>query len=206
MLFTLEPLFFAMRYKTMNFLKVLIPIFSILIISSLTTGCGPAHDIENEKLDSLDMKLEQSKENLNLDIKLIKLRKEEIAANREFILKNKKDTFTYDLGAQLDRYKALMKTYKQHIESYEHFIDELPQLEKQVKDLRRSLNRDEFTKDEFKKYYYIEENDVNALYEGSTKIKKALYELEPEYMRLSKYFDKEVAHVQSQIDTSAVAK
>lgn len=190
----------------MNFLKVLIPIFSILIISSLTTGCGPAHDIENEKLDSLDMKLEQSKENLNLDIKLIKLRKEEIAANREFILKNKKDTFTYDLGAQLDRYKALMKTYKQHIESYEHFIAELPQLEKQVKDLRRSLNRDEFTKDEFKKYYYIEENDVNALYEGSTKIKKALYELEPEYMRLSKYFDKEVAHVQSQIDTSAVAK
>lgn len=184
----------------MNFLKALILLINILIISIITSSCGPTHKVETQKLDSLEMQLAQSEDNLNIEIELIQNRITEIALNRKYVMQNRKDTFTYELGVNLDRYKALMRIYQDNVDSYLHFNNELPALRKQVETLRNSLKRNEFSKEEFKKYYYQEAADIQALFEGSEKIKRSLYEMEPEYIRLSEYFDKEKASIKAQED------
>lgn len=179
----------------MNFLKALIPFISILVISNLITGCGPKHSAENSVLDSLEIKLAESEKQLNLEIDLIRNRVTEIAMNRKFVMQNRKDTFTYELGLNLDRYKALMRIYEDNIKAYDHYSSELPELKKQVETLRNSLNRNELEKEEFKKYYRQEKTDITALLEGSQKVRSSLYEMEPEYIRLSEFFDKEIARI-----------
>jgi predicted RNase H-like nuclease len=61
-----------------------------------------------------------------------------------------------------------------------------------VKDLRHDLHKKGMSREQFKKYYYTELKDVDALLEGSEQLKKELYELEPEYMRLSKFAEQQI--------------
>lgn len=166
---------------------ITLALFSIISFSN--TSCSDSHAIENAKLDTLEMHLAVAKENLNIDIKLIKERATEIETNRNTFLINYKDTFSSELGSQLDKYKAIMKIYNNVIKEYNKWSTEYDALSEQITNLRYSVNKGELNREEFKSFFYKEEADILALRDGSAGIKKTLYELEPEYIRLSEYVD-----------------
>ncbi len=173
-------------------MKNFVSIFSLILFSiviSTNTSCSDRYAIENAKLDTLELHLEAAEKFLNIDIALIKARVNEIEINRTFIRNEYKDTFSMELGSNLDRYKALMRIYESNIEQYNKWTSEYDELSEQVANLRKALKRDELEREQFKQYYYTEEKDIIALREGSKMLQKSMYEMEPEYNRLTAYFD-----------------
>ncbi|MFY0644523.1 MAG: hypothetical protein JXR19_08655 [Bacteroidia bacterium] len=164
-------------------------IFISLTTSLLTTSCQEKFPMENEKLDSMELLLDQSKEYLNIDIELISARSLELGEQRNFIDQNYKDTFTMNFGRQLDMHRTVFKSYNRAIQEHKKWNAELEALSKQIETLRYSLNQGEMSSTEFRNFYNNERLDILALHAGSEQLKTGLYELEPLYQRSVEYFD-----------------
>ena len=78
-----------------------------------------------------------------------------------------------------------MRSVRKHEES----MKEQESLTQQLSNLLKSVRSGEISKDEFKVYYRTEKLDVDKLRQKSKEISKSLYEIEPEYIRLTAYFE-----------------
>ena len=97
----------------------IILIFFALIPSIFTTSCQEKHQVENDKLDSMELLLQETEEFLKLDLELFSARIVELGSQRNYIDQNYKDTFTLEFGRQLDVHRTVFKTYERAIADHQ---------------------------------------------------------------------------------------
>ncbi len=141
---------------------------------------------ELKHLGELQTRLEANRSNFDLDIPLFKTRTVYVQNTLRSFTNDYKDTMSIELGNALSRYKAIKKIYDRHTSNYEQNQKEQADLEKQLNDLEADLNSGKLSREEFKAYYNIEKIDIEALIKSSSATRKILYEVEPDYMRITK--------------------
>ena len=149
-------------------------------------ACTPPHSVEMEHIDALRVDLAENATTLHLDISIFESRVKEINGELDTLAKHYTDTITLDLGRELDKYKALRKIYDKQISTYHFCVKEQMELETQLAHLETDLVNGNMGKQEFKNHLRTERSDIEALLSKSQDVKNRLYEVEPEYLRLSK--------------------
>ena len=171
-----------------------------MISTSLLTSCQPARELELSKVDSLGQLLEESKTNLMIDVDLLEARAAEITNQREFIIQNYTDTFPYELGVQLDKYKSIRKTYDRAIDEKTTLDKEHSELSDQITDLKGYITSRDYVKDSFKVYLNTERNDVIALHQNADRLQRELYTIETEYQRVRDYIEEVIQFLENKED------
>lgn len=157
----------------------------LLVFSQCTT-----YDREAIKaIKTLEVKLEDNSKNLRLDIDLITNRIENIERTLKRYKNRYKETFTERLGTQLSQFKIHKKIYTKQIAEYEFCVREQVALKEQLDNLRKDVISNKLNHEQFKAYFKVEKEDVQHLINRSKNIKKTLYEIEPDYLKLNKALD-----------------
>lgn len=188
--FTLFVLLFAKMFKYNSYsLKIsttLVVAYSLLITLS---SCGGKFSEEIKHVEELQAQLEANKENLNLDAPLFRLRAGHVETTLRTFRNDYKESMSKELGDNLSKYKNYKKIYMRSVRKHEESMKEQESLTQQLSNLLKSVRSGEISKDEFKVYYRTEKLDVDKLRQKSKEISKSLYEIEPEYIRLTAYFE-----------------
>ena len=159
---------------------------SVFIILFLTiAGCSDLK-IEEDKISELKLELLENKESLNIDVNLFNSRIDEMDEMLRKFRNHYKKEIDKELGDQLSKFKVIWKIYKRKIGEYGAQIKEQEALATQINNLETDTKNGSINKDEFKKFFKQENDDVQKLRIKSREINKTLYELEPEFTRLYK--------------------
>jgi hypothetical protein len=167
--------------------------YSLLIILS---SCGRIFSEEIKYVEKLQAQLNANKVNLNLDAPLFKLRADHIETTLRVFRNDYKKMMSKELGDNLSKYKNYQKIYRRSIRKHEESMKEQKSLTEQLDNLHKGVTAGEITKEEFKVYYRTEKIDVEKQLQRSKEISKSLYEIEPEYTRLTTYFEPLLAKLQ----------
>lgn len=160
-------------------------LITILVLGTiLLSSCGEEHKAEIQEVEKLQHELAMNADVLRIDIAIFEERVEQMEQNRKRLEQFYTDTVSLEEAQDFDKYKAIWKIYRGQIQSYDHCVAEQMELESQLANLRKDLENDLMGKQEFKQHLHSEREDVVALVEKSKDVKKRLYEVEPEYIRL----------------------
>ncbi|MBR9917107.1 hypothetical protein GYB29_05360 [bacterium] len=176
--------------------QTLILLTALLSVSSITSSCNPKYELELSKLDTLELHLAAAEEYLKVDPELIAARIEEIEANIRTIRNKLNDTVDLEFGNNMSKYKTILKIYRKNQTAYAQWSKEHEELKTQVENLRKDLEAGKLSREEFKEYYFQEKEDIIALREGAKSVQKSLYEIEPDYMRLSEFAEETIAELE----------
>lgn len=157
-----------------------------MLLSISIYSCSNKYEQELLHIEALTEKLETSKGNFDLDIPLFESRISYIKSTLRFFRNDYKDTISLELGNNLSRYKAISKIYLKKTGEFRSNEKDQNELELQLSNLKADLLNGKLTKDEFKNYYQTEKADIEKLINSSLSVKKNLYEVEPEYSRITK--------------------
>ena len=167
-------------YKSKSIL--ILSIFGLLTLSN----CRSLNNEKIKAIQELQDTLILNQENLSIDITLFKYRIEAIEQTIRNYRINYKGTINQDLGLQLSRFKVLKKIYSKQIGEYDFCYKEQKELTTQMRNLLSDVESNSLSKNEFKQYFAKEKKDIYELVKRSERIKKSLYEIEPEYIKLEK--------------------
>lgn len=159
-------------------------------------SCSGRFAKELKLVNQLEQQLDSNQQNLNLDAPLFQIRAEHIESTLRTFTNDYKEEMTKELGDNLSKYKNFQKIYKRQTNTYYDCVKEQEALRKQLENLTKDLENGKWSKEEFKTYYSTEKTDVNLLISKSKEIGKNLYEIEPEYTRLTAYFEPILAEMQ----------
>jgi len=179
--------------------SLLVLVLACSLIINLAS-CANSYSEELKHVEELQEVLEANKANLKLDAPLFKLRVEHIESTLRTFTNDYKETMSKELGDNLSKYKNCKKIYARSIKNYDESVKEQEALEVQLSKLKAGLKAGEMSKDEFKTYYRTEKTDVEQLISKSKEVSKRVYEIEPEYTRLTEYFQPIVAKIELQED------
>ncbi len=141
---------------------------------------------ELQHIETLENTLIGNKENLNIDIGLFEARRTFMEEVLKAFVNDYKQSISLELGNQLSRFKALKKLYAKHIDVFHTNAKEQEELKAQLDNLRADVKNNAISREEFKGFLSTERRDIEALVASSKQVKKTLYEVEPEYSRISK--------------------
>ncbi len=161
-------------------------LFVIALAATLFHSCGRQNSVEVVEIEKLQTALGANATTLQIDISIFEDRVNAINQDLTFFRKNYTDTLTLELGMQIDKYKALRKIYEGQMKSYKFCVKEQLELETQLSNLKEDFVNGAIGKQEFKTHFSKEKEDVLALIDKSKDVKKRLYEVEPEFIRLTK--------------------
>jgi len=161
---------------------IILSFIGLLTLSYCSSFSNQKLEIINELKDTLI----SNQENLAIDIALFKYRIEEIEQTLRNYQNDYKDTINQDLGLKLSRYKVLKKIYNKQVNEYDFCTQEQKELVQQLENLYIDVKANRLNKDAFKGFFAKEKIDTYNLIERSKGIKKSLYEIEPEYIKLQK--------------------
>lgn len=150
------------------------------------SNCSSLNDEKLKAIYELQDTLESNQENITIDISLFKYRIEVIEHTLRDYSNDYTGTINQDLGLKLSRFKVLKKIYSKQIGEYDFCSKEQKELTKQLTNLLSDVESNKMRKEDFKKYFAQEKKDTYELISRSLKIKKSLYEIEPEYIKLEK--------------------
>jgi hypothetical protein len=167
-----------------NKVTMLLSVFTLFINMS---GCSRLHQEELKHLTGLQDSLKQNQENLSLDISIFSYRAKYIDSVLLVFQNHYTDTIGFEMGNNLSRYKSIRKVYKHNMGQFNSNLKEQKALEKQLSNLGQDLEAGKLSKQEFKNYYASEKLDVDKLVTSSRLVKKTVYEVEPDYIRITKY-------------------
>ena len=142
------------------------------------------HSEELEKIVELESLLAENEENLKVDDMLFNARIAEMEEMLRAFKHHYKDTMTEELGNQLSKFHVLRKIYTKKLADYGVQQKEQAALMNQVVNLKNDVTSGALSKEEVKQYLRQESDDIAKLTIKSKEIKKTLYEIEPEYIRL----------------------
>ena len=148
--------------------------------------CSSYNNQKLEVINKLQDTLRLNQENLAIDIAIFKYRIEEIEKTLRNYHNEYKDTINQDLGLKLSRYKVLKKIYNKQVGEYDFCTQEQKELIQQLENLYIDVKAKRLDKEAFKSYFAQEKYDTHELIKRSKGIKKSLYEIEPEYIKLEK--------------------
>jgi len=177
----------------MRTLKIQVILILLLIAGGMAiNGCQKKHKVELASIDSLLAKNKRTMEYLKIDLITINERKIELTAQIAVLDKFKPDTAGMDFSMNLIKYKAILKIYTRFIENYDRIFNIVRENEKQLSTLKNSVIDEKITGSDFKlalakEKLNVEQNLINAQTFGNK-----INNLEPDYQRLSAYFDPQV--------------
>ena len=183
--FTLFVFFFARMYKSKpNPSKLLYNLSFILFSLMLFASCGVDHKTEVEAIEKLEVSLEGNLKNLEIDDALFSTRIEYIEGVLRYFSNDYSTEISLELGNNLDKLKTLKKIYTKQTNEHASNLKEQGELGTQLTTLKTDISNGAMSKEEFKSYYTTEKIDTEVLLNSSVAVKKALYEVEPEYSRI----------------------
>ena len=183
--FTLFVFFFARMYKSKpNPSKLLYNLSFILFSLMLFASCGVDHKTEVEAIEKLEVSLEGNLKNLEIDDALFSTRIEYIEGVLRYFSNDYSTEISLELGNNLDKLKTLKKIYTKQLNEHASNLKEQGELGTQLTTLKTDISNGAMSKEEFKSYYTTEKIDTEVLLNSSVAVKKALYEVEPEYSRI----------------------
>jgi 23S rRNA A2030 N6-methylase RlmJ len=178
---------------------VLITFFSSL--TATISSCNSVDDRYFLMLDSLDYRISETYEILEVDPGTIESRNTLVQDHLRLIKMFLRDSITAEFGMQLTKYKGLGKVYKRFLSQYSDCKLELEMLDSQAADLRQAVYAKELTKEQFKVYYAKEKDDGINNYNRAQKLIKPIYSVEPDYQRISRIVDEKLIRM-SETDTT----
>lgn len=150
----------------------------------LFASCGVDHKTEVEAIEKLEVSLEGNLKNLEIDDALFSTRIEYIEGVLRYFSNDYSTETSLELGNNLDKLKTLKKIYAKRLNEHASNLKEQEELGIQLNTLKTDISNGAMSKEEFKSYYTTEKIDTEVLVNSSVAVKKALYEVEPEYSRI----------------------
>lgn len=160
---------------------------SVFALFLTMSSCSRLHREELKHLTDLQDSLSLNQENLSIDITIFSYRAKYIDSVLLVFHNNYTDTVGFEMGNNLSRYKSIRKVYKHNTGEFNSHLKEQVALGNQLSNLKQDLNAGKLSKQEFKNYFATEKLDVEKLLTSSRLVNKTLYEVEPDYIRITKY-------------------
>ncbi|NUM31979.1 MAG: hypothetical protein HUU47_06610 [Bacteroidetes bacterium] len=167
-------------------------IWAFIILISITSGCKNKYQVEISMIDSLISKNKKASDYINIDLITINQRRIEIKAQLAVLENFKPDSSVVEFESNLIKYKAIYKAYRKFIENFDLVHSKVKLNEKQLAALKNSLVDEKITAEEFKNILEVETYNVNDNLSNAEVLGNTIFKLEPDYQRLSKYFDQVV--------------
>jgi len=169
-----------------NFLLIIGAIFF------LSVGCNQGNNFELKKelafLDSLDMRLANVKQTLNIDVEEINERIEEMSMDIGE-MKFTEKIISLEIAQMMDKYVAIHKNYKSFYERFKKAKTEYDAIAIQVATLRNSVIKKEYSKKKFKEFYAQEDKALTQLEEYVEEEIQPVLDFEFDYRRIQKEID-----------------
>ncbi|MCB9251416.1 MAG: hypothetical protein H6605_03060 [Flavobacteriales bacterium] len=173
-----------MRIEKTFKLQFLAPIIFFISLSS----CKQKYEVESQAIDSLIAKNHQAREYLQIDLKTIHSRTLEMKEQIELMNRNGIDSSNETLMLNFEKYKGIYKIYTNFINNYDHIFDKVRHIDKQLAALKNSLQDDKINAKEYKMAMEKETENVNMNLADSKVFGLKIFNLEPDYQRLSNFF------------------
>ncbi|MEY2923481.1 MAG: hypothetical protein RLZZ337_21 [Bacteroidota bacterium] len=164
-----------------------INVLSIFVIIASLFACSSGNPTFISNVEQLQDSLSANGKNLSFDITPFQQRIEEMSTNYTRLKQEIKNTLTLEEGNTFDKYKSIMKTYKRNVSTYNDCLKEQKELEVQVSNLLSDVKNGKLSDDEFRTYFNQEKSDISLLIQRTNEIKKSIYEVEPEFRRVSDF-------------------
>ena len=164
---------------------------TILIINGLL-GCKNKYEVERSSIDSLVIKNEKAFGYLKIDLITINERKIELKGQIAVLEQIKPDSSSMAFLMNFDKYKGIYKMYSRFIENYDIIFNRVRLNKKQLSALQNSLMDEKINGTEFKNSLAIEAENVNKNLINAEIFGQRIFQLEPDYQRLSQYFDPQI--------------
>jgi len=169
-----------------NFLLIIGAIFF------LSVGCNDRNDFELKKelefLDSLDVRLAVVEQKLNIDMREINERIEEMSMDIGE-MKFTEKTIPLAMAQMMDKYVAIHKNYKSFYERFKTAKTEHEAIKIQVATLRNSVIKKEYSKKKFKEFYAQEDKALTNLEQYIEANIQPTLDFEFDYRRIQKEID-----------------
>ena len=175
-------------------------LITIVLTTTVQTGCNTVDEAYLSRLDTLDYKLNQTEQYLSIDFATIDNRAESIDRELRYMAKYYDKTYSESLGNNLTKYKGIKKNYAHFVKEYPKLFNEMKSLQKQAKDLRISVSNGTVSKEKFKSFYQTELSDTEANRKYAEKLSLSIHALEPEYQRISTIVQQELQRI-AKVDT-----
>lgn len=126
---------------------------------------------------------------LKIDLITINERKNEMKRQIAVLQKIKPDSSVLEFIMNLDKYKGIYTVYRRFIENYDVIFSRVRLNEKQLSSLKNSLMDEKISGYNFKMVLAKEKEAVEANLNNAESFGGRIAQLEPEYQKLSVYFD-----------------
>ena len=176
----------------MPILKTALFLFLTFLILIAPQGCGNKYGVEMRSIDSLIVKNKTALDYLNIDLVTIDERRKELKGQIAVLNKVKPDTSGLEFAMNFDKYKGIYKIYNRFIENYDVIFNRVRFNEKQLNNLKNSVKDEKIRGAEFKLILEKENENVTQNLANAETFGHTISQLEPEYQRLSLYFDQQV--------------
>ena len=174
----------------MSNLKIAFSIIFSLIITLSFTACKQKYAVELAAIDSLVVKNKTTMDDLNIDLITINNRKEIIKKQLDSLEGFTPDSSELEYTMNLDKYKGIHKVYTKFIDNYDVIFNRIRLNDSQLSSLKNSILDEKISGSDFKlalekERLHVHDNQINAQTVG-----RRVMQLEPDYQRLSAYFEK----------------
>lgn len=177
----------------MRILKTPVLIFiSFIAMIFIMQSCLKKHAVEASAIDSLIAKNKKTMDYIQIDLITINERRNEMKAQIAVLQKIKPDTSGLEFSINFEKYKGIYKVYNLFIENYDVIFNRVRDNEKQLSSLKNSLMDDKISGFDFKLAMNKEKGNVDTNLKNAETFGGRITQLEPDYQRLSSYFDEQV--------------
>lgn len=183
-----------MRNLKICFLSV----FSIYLLSAFFGSCQPKYAVELNEIDSLIVKNKKAMDYLSVDLMTINERRLEIERHLSVLVRIQTDSSSEDFALNYEKYKGILKVYNKFIQNYDVIFGKIKHNEKQLSSLKNSVLDEKIKGYEFKIALQKETENVNDNLINAETIGHRIFQLEPDYQRLSSYFEPQVENLLKQ--------
>lgn len=174
----------------MRIVKIsIVGLSSLIFIAFLAIGCKNKYAVESAAIDSLISKNQKAKDYLKIDLITINERKLEMKRQIAILVKLKPDSSSAEFAMNLEKYKGIHKIYARFIANYDVIFNRIRFNEKQLSGLKNSLMDEKINGHDFKVALAKEKEKVAISLADAEAVGNKVYQLEPDYQRLSRYFD-----------------
>jgi len=168
-------------------------ILSLLFMIFIISGCKNKYAVEIASVDSLIVKNKKTIDYLNIDLVTINERKTEMNGQISVLEKVKPDTVGLEFTMNLEKYKGIYKVYKLFIENYDVIFNRVRLNEKQLSTLKNSIVDEKISGTDFKLAIFKEREAIESNLTNAQLFGGRINQMEPDYQRLSKYFDIQIS-------------
>jgi len=152
-------------------------------------ACKKKYEVESAAIDTLISKNKKALDFLQVDLVTINERKMEISEQLKMLDQNKLDTLDAEYFLSYEKYKGILKIYTRFIENYDVIFGRVKYNEKQLSSLKNSLLDEKISAADYKIAMAKERDNVNDNLTNAEVFGRRIFQLEPDYQRLSHYFD-----------------